>query len=341
MALARGPRAARAPPARPARFGPPRRCAAATPVGDRSPRRASTRRRTRRARRPPRARLRRGGRGRRRRAPATAAGSAPVPEARRGLDHLSPSAPRRRAGRRLAARADHRAGGRRRELHRGGAAGALREVTSAAPSRARTSRGRAPPGAPRARRRPFALVAVEVDDVERLLAAQDDGEIAALLEAARARARRRAAARPTQLLRERPGRYWVTAPDTGLRPAGCSPSGLAEAARRRRRPSRRAAAVSVGVATCPEDGGRPPTTLDRATPTARCSEPPAPRARRSPEQRGRAASAAADARRRRRRRLRRGERSRSASAVAVGEVPDVPWPNGPRSTTGTVIVRPS
>jgi GGDEF domain-containing protein len=61
--------------------------------------------------------------------------------------------------------------------------------------------------------RPFAVVLVEVEDADRLLAAQRDDEVDRALAAAEDAVSR--ALRPGDLLtREAPGRLWVTAPDT-------------------------------------------------------------------------------------------------------------------------------
>ncbi|HZO35992.1 MAG TPA: diguanylate cyclase [Solirubrobacteraceae bacterium] len=100
---------------------------------------------------------------------------------------------------------------------------------------------------------PFALLAVEVDNVARLLAADEGGEVGGLLaDLERALA---AELRPAdQLLRDDEGRYWVTAPDTGPAVARLLAERLAEsagaAASHRGVPLR----VSIGVASCPEDG---------------------------------------------------------------------------------------
>ena len=100
---------------------------------------------------------------------------------------------------------------------------------------------------------PFALLAIEADGVERLLAAQEEGEVDALLEAVeRALA---AELRPAdQLLREAPGRYWVTAPDTGPAVGRLMGERLAEAATGAAAHRNVPLTVSIGVATCPEDG---------------------------------------------------------------------------------------
>jgi diguanylate cyclase (GGDEF)-like protein len=100
---------------------------------------------------------------------------------------------------------------------------------------------------------PFALLAVEADGLERLLAAQGNGEVDQILEALeRALA---AELRPAdQLLRETPGRYWVTAPDTGPAVGRLLAERLAEAANAAAAHRGVPLTVSIGVATCPEDG---------------------------------------------------------------------------------------
>ena len=100
---------------------------------------------------------------------------------------------------------------------------------------------------------PFALLAVEADGLERLRSAQAGDEIDLLLEALeRALA---AELRPAdQLLREEPGRYWVTAPDTGPAVGRLLAERLAEAATAAAAHRGVPLTVSIGVATCPEDG---------------------------------------------------------------------------------------
>jgi GGDEF domain-containing protein len=100
---------------------------------------------------------------------------------------------------------------------------------------------------------PFALLAVEADGVDRLLAAQESDEVDRLLEALeRALA---AELRPAdQLLREEPGRYWVTAPDTGPAVGRLLAERLAGAAGAAASHRGVPLGVSIGVATCPEDG---------------------------------------------------------------------------------------
>jgi GGDEF domain-containing protein len=100
---------------------------------------------------------------------------------------------------------------------------------------------------------PFALLAVEADGVERLLAAQAEGEVDTLLDALE----RGLAAelRPAdQLLRAGPGHYWVTAPDTGPAVARLLAERLAESAAAAGTHHGTPLTVSIGVATCPENG---------------------------------------------------------------------------------------
>lgn len=100
---------------------------------------------------------------------------------------------------------------------------------------------------------PFALLSVEVDGLDRLQAAQQDGEVDALLEGLeRALA---AGLRPAdQLFRADPGRYCVTAPDTGPAVARVLAELLAESAGVAGEHGGAPLTVSIGVATCPEDG---------------------------------------------------------------------------------------
>ncbi len=100
---------------------------------------------------------------------------------------------------------------------------------------------------------PFAVLCVELVDVDRLAAADFDGEVARALEAAEGAVC--AQLRPADVLvRERPGRYWLTAPDTdgaeartlAHRVAGA----IAGAAAHRDVPLQ----AAIGLATCPADG---------------------------------------------------------------------------------------
>lgn len=109
---------------------------------------------------------------------------------------------------------------------------------------------------------PFALLAVEVDNVQRLLAA-DEGEVGGLLgDLERALA---AELRPAdQLLRDEQGRYWVTAPDTGPTVARLLAERLAESAQNAASHRGVPLRVSIGVASCPEDGVDGDELADRA-----------------------------------------------------------------------------
>lgn len=123
---------------------------------------------------------------------------------------------------------------------------------------------------------PFALLAVEADGLERLRAAQADDEVDQLLEALeRALA---AELRPAdQLLRDELGRYWVTAPDTGPAVGRLLAERLAEAARAAAAHRGVPLTVSIGVATCPEDGEDADTLsgkADRAMFAARAAGTP-------------------------------------------------------------------
>ena len=110
---------------------------------------------------------------------------------------------------------------------------------------------------------PFALLAIEADGVERLRASQEGTEVDELLEALeRALA---AELRPAdQLLAEEPGRYWVTAPDTGPAVGKLLAERLAEAASAAVAHRGAPLTVSIGVATCPEDGEDADALSERA-----------------------------------------------------------------------------
>ena len=99
----------------------------------------------------------------------------------------------------------------------------------------------------------FSVLCVELVDLDRLVASDRDGDVTALLEAAEAGMC--AQLRPADaLVRERPGRYWLTTPETDGDEARVLAhrivAGVAAA------PGHRGAALqaAVGVATCPFDG---------------------------------------------------------------------------------------
>lgn len=110
---------------------------------------------------------------------------------------------------------------------------------------------------------PFALLAIEADGLQPLLAAQQGAEVDALLETLeRALA---AELRPAdQLLREEPGRYWVTAPDTGVGVGRELAERLAAAVMAAVAHRGVPLTVSIGVAACPEDGEDAETLSSKA-----------------------------------------------------------------------------
>lgn len=110
---------------------------------------------------------------------------------------------------------------------------------------------------------PFALLAIEADGLQPLRAAQQDAEVDALLETLeRALA---AELRPAdQLLRDEPGRYWVTAPDTGVGVGRELAERLAAAVMAAVAHRGVPLTVSIGVAACPEDGEDADTLSSKA-----------------------------------------------------------------------------
>ncbi|HEX8121689.1 MAG TPA: hypothetical protein VF549_10550 [Solirubrobacteraceae bacterium] len=110
---------------------------------------------------------------------------------------------------------------------------------------------------------PFALLCVEVADLDRLVAADRDRDVAKALEAAEAAVC--AQLRPADVLvRERPGRYWLVAPDTD----GDAARSLAHllAAAVAGVPGHRGAPLeaAVGLAVAPNDGVDAPALEGRA-----------------------------------------------------------------------------
>jgi GGDEF domain-containing protein len=110
---------------------------------------------------------------------------------------------------------------------------------------------------------PFAVLCVELVDVDRLAAADFDGEVARALEAAEGAVC--ATLRPADVLvRERPGRYWLTAPDTdgpeartlAHRVAGA----VTDAPAHRDVPLQ----AAIGLSVCPADGSDAATLEGRA-----------------------------------------------------------------------------
>lgn len=102
-------------------------------------------------------------------------------------------------------------------------------------------------------RRPFAVLCVELVDVDRLVAADRDGDVTEVLEAAEAAMC--AQLRPADaLVRERPGRYWLTTPETDTPEARVLAhrivAGVAAAPAHRGVPLQ----AAIGLAACPADG---------------------------------------------------------------------------------------
>jgi GGDEF domain-containing protein len=104
-------------------------------------------------------------------------------------------------------------------------------------------------------RSPFAVLLVELVDLERLRNAEPAEELSrlmSLLEDALARELRPA----DSLTRERPGRYWLLAPQTDGPGAQALLERIARAVRSSVSHRRTPLEVAVGVAVCPEDGRR-------------------------------------------------------------------------------------
>jgi GGDEF domain-containing protein len=100
--------------------------------------------------------------------------------------------------------------------------------------------------------RPFSVLAMEVDDLERLLASATGREVVEAIEAAE-----RAICgelRPADMLvRERLGRYWLTAPETDLATARALGQRLADAVSAAAFHHGAPLALSIGLAVCPDD----------------------------------------------------------------------------------------
>jgi GGDEF domain-containing protein len=100
--------------------------------------------------------------------------------------------------------------------------------------------------------RPFAVFVVEVDDLDRLLAAQTGREVALALETAE-RGLTAELAPADLVVRERLGRWWLTSPDRdgdAARDLGMRVAAAIARAELGRAPL----SASVGVAVCPDDG---------------------------------------------------------------------------------------
>ena len=102
---------------------------------------------------------------------------------------------------------------------------------------------------------PFAVLLVELADVERLRHAELPGEVArltGLVETALANKLRPA----DSLTRESPGRYWLLAPETDASSARALAGRLAEAVRGAASHRGAPLEVAVGIAICPVDGSQ-------------------------------------------------------------------------------------
>ena len=100
--------------------------------------------------------------------------------------------------------------------------------------------------------RPFSVLAIEVDDLDRLLASATGREVVEAIEAAE-----RAICgelRPADMLvRERLGRYWLTAPETDLASGRALGQRLADAVSAAAFHHGAPLAVSIGLAVAPHD----------------------------------------------------------------------------------------
>lgn len=102
---------------------------------------------------------------------------------------------------------------------------------------------------------PFAVLLVELADVERLRHAELPGEVArltGLVEAALERGLRPA----DSLTRESPGRYWLLAPETDSGSAKALADRMAGAVRTGASHRGAALEIAVGIAVCPVDGSQ-------------------------------------------------------------------------------------
>jgi GGDEF domain-containing protein len=110
---------------------------------------------------------------------------------------------------------------------------------------------------------PFAVLLVELADVERLRHAELPGEVArltGLVETALSNELRPA----DSLTRESPGRYWLLAPETDANSARALAGRLAEAVRGAASHRGASLQVAVGVAVCPVDGDQAATLAAQA-----------------------------------------------------------------------------
>ena len=105
---------------------------------------------------------------------------------------------------------------------------------------------------------PFAVLCLELADLDRLVAADRDRDVLATLEAAEAAILTRL--RPADgLVRERTGRYWLTAPDTGADDARALALRIAAAINELPPHRGTPLEVAIGVTSCPADAADAPT----------------------------------------------------------------------------------
>jgi GGDEF domain-containing protein len=111
--------------------------------------------------------------------------------------------------------------------------------------------------------RPFAVLLVELDGIDLLLASEHDGEVAATIAAAE-RALEDLVRPGDAIRREAPGRLWLTLPGAG--PAGARALALRAAAAVERAADHRGRPITatVGVAVCPRDGADASALIARA-----------------------------------------------------------------------------
>ena len=100
--------------------------------------------------------------------------------------------------------------------------------------------------------RPFSVLTMEIDDLERLLASATGREVVEAIEAAE-RAICNELRPADMLVRERLGRYWLTAPETGLASGRALGQRLGEAVSAAALHHGAPLALSIGLAVAPDD----------------------------------------------------------------------------------------
>lgn len=100
---------------------------------------------------------------------------------------------------------------------------------------------------------PFAVLAVEIDDIDRIAASERGSAVATAVQAVE-RAICDALHPADMLVRERLGRYWLTAPDTDQAGAGALGERIAAATAATPPLHGAPLTISVGLACCPHDG---------------------------------------------------------------------------------------